>query len=623
MKDKERRKEAKLLGTPIMCLFCKESVLDNYLELHIKYDHKIGHDVAVAQLLAMHFPGRNIETKTNTETERETEFCQENDDKAEMLRPPDPLRPSDEKMHAKKTEKKSHQKVRKDKLKQLDVHTESNCQNTSSEKDVSNDTETEQELVALGDKNLEHGEELLISDKLVNSNKIPPEIEIVGEMVDEITCSPDHALVKPLQSGLSESSPSLVSGSNISDTKVKEVSETPEPGLGGEQIVLSAFGIRFRCSHCEFVNEKVRAVRDHMAEKHGGEIPIVNISPKRQDMRVNIKPPRIHKETFEKALAYYRSFGGLFVKSGISANYKFVRDGVYPIRDLANITDVSPPNKKNDKLQAQDDETSPTRKPGPRRRMGMQSESESESDRKGKYSSKRHQKPSHTKLDLSVADKKISLEFEAPKGSDTEWNVDLFDEIDLDVQNQLLAEADYTGLFDEHASLVFGDSNKAETTDSEADGKSLKKKGKKPKIILDENMSLSKLISPRIKRLPAKMKDGIQEAPSRQRKRSPSSTRLLKRSKSVAATGRIPEIEMSKEKKEITLTRHPSMDETVATLENPSNKLPKPVKRTARERTSSTVVSGSIEGESKELDLEDKVTMNLPIQARRIQRAGS
>ena len=81
-----------LLGTPIMCLFCKESVLDNYLELHIKYDHKIGHDVAVAQLLAMHFPGRNIETKTNTETERETEFCQENDDKAEMLRPPDPLR---------------------------------------------------------------------------------------------------------------------------------------------------------------------------------------------------------------------------------------------------------------------------------------------------------------------------------------------------------------------------------------------------------------------------------------------------------------------------------------------------------------------------------------------------
>ena len=33
-------------------------------------------------------------------------------------------RPTVEKMHAKKTEKKSHQKVRKDKSKQLDAHAE-------------------------------------------------------------------------------------------------------------------------------------------------------------------------------------------------------------------------------------------------------------------------------------------------------------------------------------------------------------------------------------------------------------------------------------------------------------------------------------------------------------------
>ena len=79
-----------LPGTPIMCLFCKESVLDNYLELHIKYEHKIGHDVAVAQLMAMHFPGRSIENKQ--QTERETVFCQENDNNAEILRPPDPER---------------------------------------------------------------------------------------------------------------------------------------------------------------------------------------------------------------------------------------------------------------------------------------------------------------------------------------------------------------------------------------------------------------------------------------------------------------------------------------------------------------------------------------------------
>ena len=75
-----------------MCLFCKESVLDNYLELHIKYDHKIGHDVAIAQLMAMHFPERNVENNTQTETETETEFCQENDDTVEILRPPDPDR---------------------------------------------------------------------------------------------------------------------------------------------------------------------------------------------------------------------------------------------------------------------------------------------------------------------------------------------------------------------------------------------------------------------------------------------------------------------------------------------------------------------------------------------------
>jgi len=65
-------------------------VLDNYLELHISYDHKIGHDVAIAQLMAMHFPGRNNQNKI--ETAPQPELCQENDNNVEILRPPDPER---------------------------------------------------------------------------------------------------------------------------------------------------------------------------------------------------------------------------------------------------------------------------------------------------------------------------------------------------------------------------------------------------------------------------------------------------------------------------------------------------------------------------------------------------
>ena len=81
-----------LLGASIMCLFCKESVLDNNLEVHIRNDHKIGHDVAVAQLLAMHFPGTTKENTVNIENNRQPQFCQENDSQQEILRPPDPER---------------------------------------------------------------------------------------------------------------------------------------------------------------------------------------------------------------------------------------------------------------------------------------------------------------------------------------------------------------------------------------------------------------------------------------------------------------------------------------------------------------------------------------------------
>ena len=72
------------------------------------------------------------------------------------------------------------------------------CKNVVPAKDINNDNMKEQENNALGDNILRHGDESLKSNKSVNSNKIPSKTGIVGEMVDEITCSPNH-VAKPLK----------------------------------------------------------------------------------------------------------------------------------------------------------------------------------------------------------------------------------------------------------------------------------------------------------------------------------------------------------------------------------------------------------------------------------------
>ena len=73
-----------------------------------------------------------------------------------------------------------------------------NCQNVVPKADINNDNKREQENNALGEQILGHGDESLKSNKSVNSNTIPTETKIEGEMVDEITCSPNH-VAKPLK----------------------------------------------------------------------------------------------------------------------------------------------------------------------------------------------------------------------------------------------------------------------------------------------------------------------------------------------------------------------------------------------------------------------------------------
>ena len=93
-KNKKRFKWQKFQdkGSPIICLFCKESVLDTYLELHIRNDHKIGHDVAVRQLLDMHYPERNMADQKSLEIQKNADLSKKKEENMEILRPPDPDR---------------------------------------------------------------------------------------------------------------------------------------------------------------------------------------------------------------------------------------------------------------------------------------------------------------------------------------------------------------------------------------------------------------------------------------------------------------------------------------------------------------------------------------------------
>ena len=98
-------------------------------------------------------------------------------------------------------------------------------------------------------------------------------------------------------------------------------------------VSLSVVGVRFRCPHCDYVDVNLKFVRDHMAEHHRGK-KNKELQPRRQEMKVKIKPPRIYKETILKSVAYYKSFGGQFFSTGVQATVEFVQDPVHYIRNI-------------------------------------------------------------------------------------------------------------------------------------------------------------------------------------------------------------------------------------------------------------------------------------------------
>ena len=98
-------------------------------------------------------------------------------------------------------------------------------------------------------------------------------------------------------------------------------------------ISLSVFGVRFRCPVCEYLDVNVRFVRDHIRECHKTKKE-KNISPRKQEMKVKIKPPRVYRETMKQAMEYYKSFGGQFFKTGIIAKVNFVPEPRSYIRNL-------------------------------------------------------------------------------------------------------------------------------------------------------------------------------------------------------------------------------------------------------------------------------------------------
>ena len=127
-------------------------------------------------------------------------------------------------------------------------------------------------------------------------------------MIDEILCSPNR-------------NQDPMSHESQFDLPIYKPEDYGDTSL----VSLSVFGVRFRCPICDYLDVNVRFVRDHMKQCHKAKKE-KEISPKRQEMKVRIKPPRVYKETVKQALAYYKSFGGQFFKTGVCAQVTFVRE---------------------------------------------------------------------------------------------------------------------------------------------------------------------------------------------------------------------------------------------------------------------------------------------------------
>ena len=238
-------------------------------------------------------------------------------------------------------------------------------------------------------------------------------------VVDEVLCSPP---MKP--------TPAVV---DLTDSLTESADFKATQALL-EEISLSVLGVRFRCPLCSFVDEQVRGVREHMGKIHKcKELQKAKVkSPVRQDMRVRLKHPRVHKDTITSALNYYKAFGGLFFASHTKANIKFWGKEIPRIRDLSASGRIpeTPAKKKigpktwmieNKLLTADVLET-------PVSRRGL-----------GRPGLKRRPKPQDFEVPV--------VEEPMPKVDRKSFNDDisqvhLLDEIDLDVQNQLLANAD-------------------------------------------------------------------------------------------------------------------------------------------------------------------------------------
>jgi len=247
-------------------------------------------------------------------------------------------------------------------------------------------------------------------------------------MVDEVLCSP-----RPVASA-----PTLVDLTEMSQTESADLIAT-QALL--EEISLSVFGVRFRCSLCSFVDEQVRGVRDHMDMMHKGQVKgkVKQRAPVRQGMRVKLKHPRIHKDTLLSAVDYYKSFGGHFFMSETKARIKFWGKEIPKMRDISagnrNSVSETPAKKQvgpkswmiKNKLMAPETPAMET----PQARRGL-----------GRPGLKRRPKPQDFEVPaINESLEKIGKEILNNDISE----VNLFDEIDLDIQNQLLADAD--GLF--------------------------------------------------------------------------------------------------------------------------------------------------------------------------------
>ena len=152
---------------------------------------------------------------------------------------------------------------------------------------------------------------LPVEDALKDDTNSPPEIE----MIDEILCSPRSQ--NPELTICNEDQPPNLS-------KMEE-----DLSL----VSLSVFGVRFRCPICEYIDVNVRFVRDHMKQCHKGKKD-KEINPRRQEMKVKLKSPRVYKQTMLSALDYYKSFGGQFFETGVHVRVNFVPDPMSYIRNI-------------------------------------------------------------------------------------------------------------------------------------------------------------------------------------------------------------------------------------------------------------------------------------------------